>query len=102
MTHAMRPSTLQALGLGSVHDIVRRGKLPVDAGEAVERVFGPARRRGALVISGANGIVGAGKTMQLGSRLEPYDVPIVALDFPGVPNGLARQNPRLVLSHIHI
>jgi enoyl-CoA hydratase/carnithine racemase/3-hydroxyacyl-CoA dehydrogenase len=92
----MRPSTLQALGLGSVHDIVRRGKLPVDAGEAVERVFGPERRRGALVISGANGIVGAGKTMQLGSRLEPYEVPIVALDFPGVPDGLARQYPGLV------
>jgi len=92
----MRPSTLETLGLGSVHDIIRRGKLPVEASEAVDRVFGPARSRGALVISGANGIVGAGKTMQLGSRLEPFGVPIVALDFPGVPDGLARQYPGLV------
>ncbi len=96
MTHAMRPSTLETLGLGCVHDIVRRGALPVDAGEVVDRVFGPARRRGALVISGANGIVGAGKTMQLGSRLEPYGVPIVALDFPGVPDGLAQRYTGLV------
>jgi enoyl-CoA hydratase/carnithine racemase len=96
MTHAMRPSTLETLGLGNVHDIVRRGKLPVDAGEMMDRVFGPVRHRGALVISGANGIVGAGKTMQLGSRLEPFGVPIVALDFPGVPDGIARQYPGLV------
>ena len=57
-----------------------------------------ARRaqRGALVISGANGIVGAGKTMQLGSRLVPYGVPVVALDLPGAPDGIGRQYPGLV------
>ena len=51
----------------------------------------PEDDRGALVISGANGIVGAGKTMQLGARLEPFGVPIVALDLPGAPDGIGRQ-----------
>ncbi len=96
MTDAMRPSTIQTLGLGSVLDIVKRGRLPADAGDLVDKVFGPAGQRGALVISGANGIVGAGKTMQLGSRLEPFGVPIVALDFPGVPDGIGKQYPGLV------
>jgi enoyl-CoA hydratase/carnithine racemase len=92
----MRPSTIETLGLGSVLDIVKRGRLPADAGDLVDKVFGPSGRRGALVISGANGIVGAGKTMQLGSRLEPFGVPIVALDFPGVPDGIGKQYPGLV------
>jgi enoyl-CoA hydratase/carnithine racemase len=96
MTNAMRPSTLETLGLGSVHDIVKKGKLPATAGDLVDSVFGPAGDRGALVISGANGIVGAGKTVQLGSRLEPYGVPIVALDFPGAPDGIGQQYPGLV------
>jgi enoyl-CoA hydratase/carnithine racemase len=96
MTNAMRPSTLETLGLGSVLDIVKNGRLPADAGNLVDSVFGPAGERGALVISGANGIVGAGKTVQLGSRLEPYGVPIVALDFPGVPDGIGKQYPGLV------
>jgi enoyl-CoA hydratase/carnithine racemase/3-hydroxyacyl-CoA dehydrogenase len=48
-----------------------------------------------LVISGANGIVGAGKSMQLGSRLQPFDIPIIALDFPGVPDGIGKQYPGL-------
>ena len=52
--------------------------------------MGPAPDRGAFVVSGANGIVGAGKTMQLGSRLAPYDVPIVGLDFPSAPDGIGR------------
>jgi enoyl-CoA hydratase/carnithine racemase len=95
MTNAMRASTLETLGLGSVLDICRRGGAPVDAGDLVDRVFGPPDRRGALVISGANGIVGAGKTMQLGSRLEPFGVPIVALDFPGVPDGIGQKYPGL-------
>ncbi len=34
--------------------------------------------------------------MQLGSRLEPFGVPIVALDFPGVPDGIGAQYPGLV------
>jgi len=96
MTNAMRPSTIEALGLGSVLDIVKRGRLPADTGDLVDKVFGPSGRRGALVISGANGIVGAGKTMQLGSRLEAFGVPIVALDFPGVPDGIGKQYPGLV------
>lgn len=96
MIHQMRSSTLQTLGLGSVLEIFQRGKLPVSAEELVDKVFGPAGHRGALVISGANGIVGAGKAMQLGSRLEPYGVPVIALDFPGVPDGLAKQYPGLV------
>jgi enoyl-CoA hydratase len=68
----------------------------VEAGELVDRIFGDAGRRGSLVISGANGIVGAGKTMQLGSRLEPFGVPIVALDLAGAPDGIGRQYGGLV------
>lgn len=96
MIHQMRASTLQTLGLGSVLEIFQNGKLPVTASDLVDRVFGKSGHRGALVISGANGIVGAGKAMQLGSRLEPYGVPIIALDFPGVPDGMAKQYPGLV------
>ena len=91
MKQQLRQPTLETLGLGSVLDIFARGALPVATTDLVDRVFGPAGQRGALVISGANGIVGAGKTMQLGSRLEPYGVPVVALDFPGGPSGLAKQ-----------
>ncbi|MFH1321348.1 MAG: hypothetical protein ABII90_11955 [Bacteroidota bacterium] len=98
MTNQMRQSTLHTLGLGSVMEIFQNGKLPVTADELVDQVFGKAGNRGALVISGANGIVGAGKTMQLGSRLERYGVPIIALDFPGVPDGIANQYPGLVRS----
>jgi enoyl-CoA hydratase/carnithine racemase len=96
MTIAMRPSTLETLGLGSVLDLIRRGSRPVSAGDLVDSVFGGAPDRGAFVVSGANGIVGAGKTMQLGSRLEEFGVPIVALDFPGVPDGIGAQYPGLV------
>ncbi|MCG3133353.1 MAG: hypothetical protein HMLKMBBP_00498 [Planctomycetes bacterium] len=93
---SMRQPTLETLGLGCVHDIFRRGALPADAGELVTRVFGPPGERGSLVISGASGIVGAGKAMQLGSRLQPYGVRVVALDFPGAPDGIGRQYPGLV------
>ena len=96
MKNAMRPSTLTTLGLGNVIDIFASGKLPANTGELVDKVFGPAGQRGALVVSGANGIVGAGKVMQLGSRLEPFGIPIVALDFPGVPDGIGQQYPGLV------
>ncbi|MHC4607282.1 MAG: hypothetical protein ACYTAF_10205, partial [Planctomycetota bacterium] len=92
----MRQPTLETLGLGTVHDIFSRGKLPADAGGLVDKVFGKAPKRGALVVSGANGIVGAGKTMQLGARLGPFGVPVVALDFPGVPDGIGRQYKGLV------
>jgi len=96
MAKSMRQSTLETLGLGSVLDIFRRGRLPVNAGDLVDQVFGDSGGRGSLVVSGANGIVGAGKTMQLGSRLAPYGVPIVALDFPGTPDGIGGQYPGLV------
>jgi enoyl-CoA hydratase/carnithine racemase len=95
MATAMRTSTLQTMGLGSPLEILRSGRLPVSAEAAVDEVFGPAGRRGSLVISGANGIVGAGKAMQLGARLEPFGVPVVALDFPGSPGGLAAKYPGL-------
>ncbi|MDX1643479.1 MAG: hypothetical protein R3244_03870, partial [Thermoanaerobaculia bacterium] len=95
-TRSMRPSTLEGLGLGTPLEIFRRGALPVTAAEMVEEVFGPAGERGALVVSGANGIVGAGKTMQLGSRLEPFGVPVVALDLPSAPDGIGRQYKGLV------
>ena len=95
MTQVMRQPTLQTLGLGDVLDIFRNGRLPTDAGTLVERVFGPPTARGSMVISGANGIVGAGKTMQLGARLQPFDVRIVALDFPNAPDGIGRQYPGL-------
>jgi enoyl-CoA hydratase/carnithine racemase len=95
-TTTLRQPTLATLGLPSPLEILRSGRLPFSAAEAVERVFGPEGSRGALVISGANGIVGAGKTMQLGSRLVPFGVPVVALDLPGAPDGIGRQYPGLV------
>lgn len=96
MATTLRPSTLETLGLGTVLGIFERGRLPVEAGALVDEVFGAANTRGALVISGANGIVGAGKVMQLGSRLQPFGVPIVGLDFPNAPDGLAPKYPGLV------
>jgi len=95
MTTAMRPSTLETLGLGSVVDLFRQG-LPARTEDLVDRVFGTGSGRGAFVVSGANGVVGAGKIMQLGSRLEEFGVPIVALDFPGVPDGIGPKYQGLV------
>jgi enoyl-CoA hydratase/carnithine racemase/3-hydroxyacyl-CoA dehydrogenase len=96
MIKSMRQSTIETLGLGSVLDIFRNGRLPADPGALVDEVFGEAGNRGSLVVSGANGIVGAGKTMQLGSRLEPYGVRVVGLDFPNAPDGIGKQYPGLV------
>ena len=96
MTQTLREPTLQTLGLGTVLDIFKNGRLPADPAGLVDEVFGNSGKRGSLVISGANGIVGAGKTMQLGSRLHPYGVPVVALDLPGAPDGLGAQYPGLV------
>ncbi|UCG60819.1 MAG: hypothetical protein JSV52_10860 [Candidatus Zixiibacteriota bacterium] len=87
----LRQPTLDTLGLGTVHEIFSRGQLPATTENLVDKVFGESGKRGAMVISGANGIVGAGKTMQLGSRLLPFNVPIVALDFPGAPDGIGAQ-----------
>jgi enoyl-CoA hydratase/carnithine racemase/3-hydroxyacyl-CoA dehydrogenase len=92
----MREPTLQTLGLGTVLDVFKNGRLPAEPAGLVDKVFGERDQRGSLVISGANGIVGAGKTMQLGSRLHPFDVPVVALDLPGAPDGLGAQYPGLV------
>ncbi len=95
MAQTMREPSLATIGLGGVLDIFRAGRLPVDAGETVDKVFGKTGERGSLVISGANGMVGAGKTMQLASRLYRYGVPVAALDFPGAPDGIGRQYPGL-------
>ncbi len=91
MANALRQSTLSTLGLGTVLDIFKNGALPATAAGLVDKVFGPAGDRGALVISGGNGIVGAGKLMQFGTRLLPYDIPIVSLDMPGAPDGIGMQ-----------
>jgi enoyl-CoA hydratase/carnithine racemase len=96
MIQSMRQSTLETLGLGSVLEIFKNGRLPVNAGDLVDRVFGEPGKRGSLVVSGSNGIVGAGKVMQLGSRLEPYGVRVVGLDFPNAPDGIGKQYPGLV------
>ncbi len=96
MTKSIRQSTLQTLGLGSVTDIFRNGRLPVDAGEMVDQVFGDPADRGSLVISGANGIVGAGKLMQLTSKLEPFGVKSISLSRPRTADGIGPQYPGLV------
>ena len=92
----MRQPTLETLGLGTVLDIFKNGKLPENTGNLVDKVFGRSDNRGSLVISGANGIVGAGKAMQFGSRLEPFSVPVVGLDFPNAPDGIGLQYQGLV------
>jgi len=96
MTTTLRQTTLETIGLGTVLDIFKSGGLPATAPELVDEVFGKPKERGSMVISGANGIVGAGKTMQLGSRLQPFGVRMVALDFPSAPDGIGRQYTGLV------
>jgi len=96
MIKSMRQTTLQTLGLGNALEIFQKGQLPARASDLVDQIFGTSNNRGSMVISGANGIVGAGKTMQLGSRLQPFGVTIVALDFPNVADGIAKQYPGLV------
>ena len=91
MSASMRPATLESLGLGSVLDLFRRGRLPVEAGDLIDEVFGPAPARGSLVISGANGIVGAGKAMQFAARLQPFGVAVVGLDMPNAPDGIGQK-----------
>ena len=87
MATALRQDTLETIGLGNVLEIFKRGKLPVNAKDQVEKVFGSD---GALAVSGAEGTVGAGKIAQLGSRLRPYGVPIAALDM-GYGRGSLRE-----------
>lgn len=97
-TTSMRTSTLETLGLGSPLDAFRRGAMPADLATLVDQVFGPANDRGCLVISGANGIVGAGKAMQFASRLQPFGVTVVALDMPNAPDGIGQKYAGLVAS----
>ncbi|MEE9190652.1 MAG: hypothetical protein V3U16_07770, partial [Candidatus Neomarinimicrobiota bacterium] len=96
MIKSMRQTTLQTLGLGTVLDIFENGRLPVIANDLVEEIFGSSGDRGSLVISGINGIVGAGKAMQLSSRLEPLGVPIAGLDFPNAPDNISGHYKGLV------
>jgi len=96
MTKSIRQSTLQTLGLGSVMEVFRNGRLPVDTSDMVDRVFGAPDNRGSLVISGVNGIVGAGKLMQLTSRLEPFGVRSVGLSRARTADGIGPHYPGLV------
>ena len=91
MSHQMRQSTLETIGLGSPLSIFKNGRMPVEAPEMVDKVFGTERDRGCMLISGANGIVGAGKLMQFSSRLERHGVIVAALDFPSSQDGIGRQ-----------
>ncbi|HEY7789278.1 MAG TPA: hypothetical protein VIC33_02080 [Vicinamibacterales bacterium] len=97
-TTSMRAHTLDTLGLGTPLAAFRAGRLPADAASLVDTIFGPANDRGSLVISGANGIVGAGKTMQFASRLQPFGVTVVGLDMANAPDGIGRKYPGLVAS----
>jgi hypothetical protein len=94
----MRQSTLETLGLGTVIEIFRNGKMPVDANSLVDKIFGDSGSRGSMVISGSKGIVGAGKMMQLGVRLMEFGVPLVGLDMGGASDGLSFQYNGLVSS----
>jgi enoyl-CoA hydratase/carnithine racemase len=96
MNKAMRDPGLRTLGFDGVLDCFSRGRLPASPEELVTKVFGREGDRGSLVISGVNGIVGAGKAMQLGSRLYKYGVKVVGLDFPGAPDGIGRHYAGLV------
>jgi enoyl-CoA hydratase/carnithine racemase len=98
MPASMRTDTLSTLGLGTALEAFQRGRLPGAANDLVDQVFGPANQRGSLVISGANGIVGAGKTMQFASRLQPFGVPIVGLDMPNAPDGIGQKYAGLAAS----
>src|SRR5579862_5388338 len=95
---SMRADTLGTLGLGSTLETFQRGRLPVETADLIDEVFGPANQRGALVISGANGIVGAGKTMQFASRLQNFGVTIVGLDMPNAPDGIGQKYGGLAAS----
>jgi enoyl-CoA hydratase/carnithine racemase len=96
MVKTMRRSTLETLGLGTILEVFQKGQLPANINNLVDQVFGKAADRGAFVISGANGIVGAGKMMQLGARLLPFGVPLIGLDVAGAPDGIGNQYQGLV------
>lgn len=93
MATALRQDTLETIGLGNALDIFKKGELPASASDLVEKIFGS---NGSLVVSGAEGTVGAGKIAQLGSRLNPYGVPIIALDMGYGRGSLQEQYQGLV------
>ena len=95
---AMRPPTLKTLGFDSTLEMFQKGKPYCELDDLIDQVFGPAGNRGALLISGGNGIVGSGKAMQLGARLLNYDIPIITLDLPNAPDGIGQQFPGLKAS----
>lgn len=95
MGTALRQDTLETIGLGNVLEIFKNGRLPADPKDLTDKVFGPD---GSLVVSGAEGTVGAGKIAQLGNRLKPYGVPIVALDMGYGRGSLRDQYSELVAS----
>ncbi len=98
MITIMRQSTLETIGLGTVLEIFQNGKMPVNADNLVDKIFGDSNNRGSMVISGSKGIVGAGKMMQLGVRLMEFGVPLVGLDMGGASDGLSFQYRGLVES----
>ena len=98
MTKTMRKPSLEAIGLGTVLNIFERGQMPIRAEELVDEMFGKKSERGSFVVSGAGGIVGAGKCVQMSSRLLPYGVPVVGIDLAGAPDGLGAKVDGLVRS----
>lgn len=95
MIKSMRRSSLDSLGVPPVIEFFRQGKLPLDASLLVDQIFGPPDKRGAMVISGGLGIVGAGKSVQFASRLYKFGVPVIALDLPFAQDNLSKQISRL-------
>jgi enoyl-CoA hydratase/carnithine racemase len=93
MGTSLRQDTLETIGLGDALEIFKNGRLPADAKDLAGSIFGAD---GSLVVSGAEGTVGAGKIAQLGSRLRPFDVPIVALDMGYGRKSLQQQYQGLV------
>jgi enoyl-CoA hydratase/carnithine racemase len=98
MTKMMRKPSLEAIGLGNVLGIFERGALPIRADELVDRMFGKKSERGSFVVSGAGGIVGAGKCVQMSSRLLPHGVPVVGIDLAGAPDGLGAKVDGMIRS----
>ncbi|MDP3998319.1 MAG: enoyl-CoA hydratase-related protein [bacterium] len=56
----------------------------LDTESAIANIFGPRDKRKSLLVAGATGIVGFGKTLQFASRLFRHGVKVVAIDLPGM------------------
>ena len=87
MKKSIRNTTLESFGLGTVMQVFDQCRKPILVDELVDQIFGNAENRGAMVISGAGGIVGSGKLMQFSARLKDFGVPVIALDLPGAADG---------------